>query len=213
MRVIVISVEPYLSGFLKVANKNLDIAAIVVPNEQLIKSAQIKFNENKKTMFYSYAYLEECLTELYYDYIIVAAPPWSEIETITLEDLENLQVDKNKIFRIGAIYDGSINRTKQMFNYVQKDIAKYKILITGVSHAWRGTDISCYELPAVSCAMSSQDLYYDYQFAKKIFNMKGSAFKYAVVGLAPFSFQSDESIGGGWNRQRKIYAPIVLFSF
>ena len=200
MRVVVISCEPFLSLFLRVANKNLDIAAIVMPNEQLIKNAQIKFNENKTSLFYSYAYLEECLTESYYDYIIVAASPWNEIETIILEDLESFKIDRNKIFRIGAIYDGSINRVKQMFNYVQKDIAKYKILITGVSHAFRGTDISCYELPAVSCAMSSQDLYYDYQFAKKMFNMSGSAFKYAVIGLAPFSFQSDESIGGGWNR-------------
>ena len=36
MRVLIISCEPFLTGFLSVMNKDLDVAAIIMPNDKLI---------------------------------------------------------------------------------------------------------------------------------------------------------------------------------
>ena len=197
MRVIVISVEPYLSGFLKIANKNLDIAALVTPMPQLAKGVKLDIGNKVTTRLYSYAYLKECLSVLYYNYIIVAVTPWSEFEKITLEDLERLNVDKKKIFRTGVVYTPYCYAFVHQYNYVKEDISKYKVMVLGSSRAWRATDTTCYELPTLNCAMSSQDLYYDYQFAKKYLKVKNSAFKYIVLEIKPYSFHYDESLGGG----------------
>ena len=140
--------------------------------------------------------MKECISDIYYDYIIVAATPFSEIEKRINEDLKDLNVDKKRIFPIGAIYMEYFYSFIHMFSYIQKNVSLYKILITGISYTWRGTDINCYELPVLNCTITSQDLYYDYLFAEKIFNMKNSKFKYAVIGMAPYSFHYDESKGG-----------------
>ena len=199
MKVIVISTEPYLSGFLKYANPNLNIAAIVTPMYEMVKAEDAKFDDGRNFKLYNYCYLKECLEEIIdYDYIIVGAPSWSVLEDTIIDDLTVLKVDRNKIFKIGLIYLKNILEYHSMIDWIEEDISKYKILITGVSHAFsRGTDTDCYELGALNCAMPSQDLYYSYQWAKKIFSMKNANFKYEILEVSPFSFHSDESAGGG----------------
>ena len=197
MRVLIISCEPFLTGFLSVMNKDLDVAAIIMPNDKLINGFPVTNPDGKTFKIYSYVYLKECLSNLYYDYIILAFPPDSEIHNEITDELKEYKVDPSKLFHAGEIYRADLYSFFHMFNYVRNEISKYKILITGVSYAWKGTDINCFEMPALNCAMRSQDLYFDYLVAKKMFSLKKSAFKYAIIGVNPYTFYYDESRGGG----------------
>ena len=191
MRVIVISVEPYLSGFFKMANKKLDIAAIIIPSTELLKNVNINFTDGRTSKIYSYVYLKECLENKYYDYVIVAMSIFDELMNIVLKDLENLGIAADKILQLGNVYSEEFRSFGYVFNQIKNSVTNYKIIITGISYAASGTDISSYEMPTLSCAMPSQDIYYDYLCAKKIFGMENSKFKYAVIGMAPYSFHYD----------------------
>ena len=203
MRVIVISCEPYLSNFLQIANKNLDIAVILTPIMTMQKNIKLNFINGKSYNVRPYAFLKESLVEYYYEYIIVAIPDVS-LKKIVLDDLEKLKINKKIIFGIGSIYTGECHLRRFIFNYMKRNIEKYKILITGLSYAHTGTEATIFDLPVLKCTMTSQDLYYDYLFAKRILEIKNSAFKYAIIGLSPYSFHYDESRstasgqGGGW---------------
>lgn len=195
MRVILISIEPYLNMFLRIANPKLDIASIIVPNEQAIYNSQAKVNE-KTTSIYSYAYMCDCILNTYYDLIIVAFPP-GDFEKYILSDLEALKINREKVFRIGGIYMDQCSGFLSLIQHVKQNPLKYKIFATGISHAKNGIDVYQFDMPTLNLAVSSQDLYYDYLFAKKLLEIENVSFKYAIIGLCPFSLHYDESHRGG----------------
>ena len=192
MRVVIISCEPFLNEFLTIANKKLDLAAIVLPIPQLIKDTRIEINGFKNiTKLYSYIYLKECLENTYFNLILIALPP-GELQDKVLKDLESLKVDSQKVFRIGSIFNAVSRILSLKFEHILNNLLNYNIFATGVSYAWRGIDITSFSMPTLNCSMSSQDLYYDYQIATKLLN-NPNAFKYAIIGLSVWSFHYDES--------------------
>ena len=82
----------------------------------------------------------------------------------------------------------------------------YSFFITGVSHAYAGTDMRAYSSLGMNLAHTSQDLFIDYHLAKIVANsMRG---KKAIIGVAPFSMHYDLSLSV--NRHRMlIYYPII----
>ena len=190
MRVIVVAPMAYLPHLMQILNKNVQVAVIVVMDLQFGKGI-IPINGQNYNIC-SYDYLKESVTEFYYDYILTTI----HLNGTVLEDLKKFQIPKEKIFELNAIYDnGWSHLFVHFFHHMVSHISKYKIFITGISYGYTGTNISSYELPILRCASSSQDLYYDYQFAKKLLNMKDSNFKYAIIELAPYIFHYDISIG------------------
>ena len=200
-----ISCEPYLNHFLQIANKKLDIAAIVAPMVSTKKNIKVSLINGKTYNMRPYVLLKETLSDFYYDYIIVAILDGSLKNTV-LEDLEKFKVNESCILCVSSIFTSESYMLRYMFNYVKKSIEKYKILVTGLSYAHDGIDAKIFSLPVLKCTMLSQDLYYDYLSAKRIFEMNNSSFKYSIIGISPYSFHYDESKssvglrGSGWSR-------------
>ena len=192
-RVIIISYGKWLNIIFQYLNSNLDVARIVIMDAFFLENKKVTIFKDKHTIATSYAFLEEVLNDVYYDYILVALPVYSEQENIVITDLKKWNI--KKVFRVGAIYSSYLIYCASIMKYISKNASKYRVFITGISRMWRATDLESYKLPAVCCAYTSQDLYYDYLWAKKILSFANHNFKYAVIGVTEYSFQYDESIG------------------
>ena len=193
MRVVIISHGTYLKQIISCLNENLDIANIIFMDRFFEGNCDVVLS-NKKVKGSAYAYLKETVSSLYYDYILIGVPPKNTYEDSVLKDLKKYGISSNKIFRLGGMFINNLYNFSKIFNYIKADISKYKIFITGTSRTWRTVDYSQYELPIVSGAYSSQDLYFDYIQAKKLLSIKGNNFKYAVIGIEKYSFHYDESL-------------------
>lgn len=194
MRVVIISYGDYLKKIISCLRDDLDIANIIFMDRFFEGNLNIFLSRNKKVKGSAYAYLKEIISSLYYDYILIGVPPKCEHENNVLKALKSYDIPYNKIFRLGGMFVNNLYNFSKIINYIQPNIANYKILITGTSRAWRSVDYNQYELPIVSAAYSSQDLYFDYVHAKKIFSIPGNNFKYAIIGIEKYSFHYDESL-------------------
>ena len=83
---------------------------------------------------------------------------------------------------------------------LKRNSTKYKIFATGISYSQLGIVPENFELPVINFAFTSQDLYYDFQIAKKIIQISTSLsrknfeeFQYTLTGLAPYSLHYDLS--------------------
>ena len=83
------------------------------------------------------------------------------------------------------------------------------VLITGSSHALNGIDIHCFN-HAINCSMHTQDIYYDFLCAKKIFENSNPKFKLCFIVLGYYiAFQDlSKELKVGRNKIKKIYYPI-----
>lgn len=138
--------------------------------------------------------MKECISNYYYDLILFDIPPFGDESATCTEDLKTLKVPSKKIFKIGIIHLPHILGYIHLLKYVEPRISKYKILVTGDSRVWHGTDLDFYQLPTISIAMTGQDLFYDCLLLKKMLMMKESNFKYAIIGLSPWQFHYDQSL-------------------
>ena len=126
VKVIVISAEPYLSNFLRFSNPNLDIAAVVMIMEEQVYNADTVFDDGRHFKLYHYFYLQECLKEIDYDYIIISLATSTAIDGKVVADLAAYKVDANKIFRVSRVSDPHILKYNSMFDWLEKDISKTK---------------------------------------------------------------------------------------
>ena len=82
--------------------------------------------------------------------------------------------------------------------------------VTGLSYAEVGIDADELPFPLINLAVSSQDLFYDFQFAKYLFSTSewASNIRYALISLAYYSFHYDLSRSSIGSRSL-MYYPFV----
>ena len=213
-RIVLITFIPQLlDRCLSVLNPhNVDVGAIItlpmLENESVVKKHQLD------CPLVPYWQMKECLEQMYFDYIFICdgitseyngqegSPP--EVEN----DLLNLNVEKNKIVNLMALYNSQIyNLANPMRHYLNTN-NNYELFITGLSYAEVGIDATGFDFPAINFACSSQDLFFDYEITKLILTKGNSRFKKALIGLAPYSFHYDLSYTN--DRHRILgYYPVV----
>ena len=175
---------------------------VTLPTDDLDK---IKKKHSLKQALSYYDALPEIAEKEYFDYIIVsdtvnAAGSKNRI----VEELERLGVPNDKIINFsnfGTIeFFGFYNLVKYFLSdrfITERNKAcggkgDEIFMVTGVSHAYAGTDISEFSMPGIKLALTSQDLFYDYELAKLAINHK-KGLKYAIIGVSPFSLHYDLS--------------------
>ena len=193
MRVILISPMNVLPYLVSIINPDVEIAKIVAVDLKFA-NGMIAIN-GRNCEVCSYDWLREAVTEYHYDYILLTG----HFDDIILEDLKQANISSRKLFRLNTIFCAPeyLHAYVHFVQQIEPVVDKYKIFITGISHGQVGTDLSCYQLPILNCAHSTQDLYYDYQFAKKLLSLERASFKYALIELVPYKFHYDISIGSG----------------
>lgn len=153
--------------------------------------------DNNKAMWGKFNGIEVkspiAVKDLEYDFIIIASQFNDEI----YEQLISLEVDRKKILQYYKVIDGEYNYIKDTFEKFLSNDKQYEIFATGISYCNLGLNESMLDRPCFKFAFGSQDIYYDYNIIKFIFDnykFKCQKLKYCIIGLSYYSFQYDMSL-------------------
>ncbi|MBU3570721.1 hypothetical protein IUK39_11125 [Priestia aryabhattai] len=142
----------------------------------------------------------EELSKIEYDLLIIAE--------------KNTYIENNKTLNlidyIDSYYDYEISRAAEAYLHYDKE--QINGLITGSSYAETAIDVEQIKgLNFVNLAVSSQDLYYDYEIVRWILSNKEidiNNFKYVIINLGYASFQYDLSLSVNKHRT-SFYYPYI----
>lgn len=79
---------------------------------------------------------------------------------------------------------------------VQHSGLRWRGFLTGLSYFRGGVVEAVFDHQLANFAADSQDLYYDFALAQDVLLNSPQSFEYAVIGLAPYSFDYDVALGG-----------------
>jgi len=143
-----------------------------------------------------YDKIPEIVKEKYFDYVIVSdVIKDAGTENRFVTELKRCGVPEEKILNMSHFasfpFFSICNALKNFTDASEETRLKYKFFVTGVSHAYAGTDVKEFSVgKGLNLALTSQDLFYDYELAKIVLKNKREI-KFAVIGVAPFSLHSD----------------------
>lgn len=88
---------------------------------------------------------------------------------------------------------------ERSLRYYQNHWQEFEIFATGISYMAHAIDANLFKRKIFNFGRAAQDLYYNFQVAKFVLNYprRGgvkSPVKYALIGLAPYSFYYDQSL-------------------
>lgn len=155
----------------------------------------------------SFETLPEIVSKEYYDYFIVSdIAKTSGKKGRIVEELERLGCQSDAIIDLSDVYTIESFPLYNILKHHEQHPDEYSFFITGVSHAYAGTDMTSYAKPGLNLAHTSQDLFLDYELAKLV--MKSMRGKKAVIEVSPFSLHYD--LSKSVNRHRILmYYPII----
>lgn len=131
---------------------------------------------------------------LTYDYIVIASQFSNEICLQLIE----MGIKKEKVFNFYAFLDIKFNYIQATISYIDSKWADLaRIIITGLSYSRSSISERVLKEFAINLAFASQDLYYDYQLFRYIFQRFKDRLKnlrYTIIGMSYYSFQYDLSL-------------------
>lgn len=137
-----------------------------------------------------------------------SAIPFINYDYLIISDYFNCNLEKKRVININDYkkyyYDYEIFRAYDSYFNCQKPIDGF---ITGLSYAEVGIDTEQLSYDVINIAVSSQDLFYDYKWAKMILNNQeiGATVKFAIIGMSYYSFEYDLSKSNLKNRVYNYY--------
>ena len=114
--------------------------------------------------------MTEELLEIEYDYILVTGS-----ENSVIDRLKHIGISKEKIINTIMWSQPMLLEKSRLIYSAESDdnFKQSKVLITGLSYAYFGTELSAYTLPAINAAGISQDIYYDKLMAQRLVSIGG----------------------------------------
>lgn len=206
--VIIAAFDNELNKVLKILNRdNVLIRAIIsCPTGDL---ERILHENAVEAPIFMYNDMPELLKNMYFDYAIVSdVRKFVGTARRIVTDLEYYGCRHDQIIDVSDFYtEESFSLYSLVRHYlVNKDIDA-EFFITGVSHAYAGTDISCYKKMGLNLSFTSQDLFLDFELAKMVLREPGRL-RYALIGVAPFSLNYD--LSQSVNEYRMLlYFPLI----
>ena len=195
MRILLVTLTDILPHALtQVLNPANDYCAIVLDDEETAKKilANVPPLRDKVRPFYE---LKECVEKFYYDVALCICD--GRFTWKIHRQLIKYGLPRTKFFHIHV---GTLNfNVEKTLRYYKEHAADFEMFATGISYTSVALDANNFKYKLFNFALSSQDLYYDYQVAKFVFSTvhgggyEKSLVKYALIGLAPYSFQYDLS--------------------
>lgn len=142
------------------------------------------------------------------DYIIIFEEDRKNIEYIKRKLSEFIPIDK-----IYDYYEHNYLMIVEGFEYKLDQILKMpevELLSTGLSYVETAINDDLLNVPSFNFALSSQDLFYDYNVVKYLLNFQHikNNLKYCIIGLAYYSFDYDLSKSSGATRVHR-YLPTL----
>lgn len=137
-----------------------------------------------------------------YDYIVIASQFNHDIFT----QLISYGVSQEKILEYINFINNRHNCLEYKMNLFENDISIYETLVTGISYFVSGINGDILKHRGINFAFDSQDLYYDYNIAKYLFENYNTNIKYTIIGLSYYAFQYDLSLSS-MKDNIKLYYP------
>ena len=175
----------------EVLNSELEYCAIVVDKPKDVEKIVTQRNLSTDLIYPIYE-LKESLENCYYDIAFCI----SERSTVNLlpEKFRLYELPKDKFLHLYAV-DGEYNfQVEQKLSYYKNHSTEFEIFSTTHTNPLFGLKTNKFNHKLIDFSAGEQDLYYDYKIAEKILSEKND-FKYALIGLAPYSFNYDQSVG------------------
>ena len=196
MRILLVTLSEILPAALsKVLNPKNDYCAVVVDKPKDVEKIVTQHNLSTDLIYPIYE-LKESLENCYYDIALCI----SERSTVNLlpEKFRLYELQKNKFVHLYEV-DGEYNfQLEKNLRYFNEHSAEFEIFATTHNNPLFGLKINKFNHKLIDFSAGGQDLYYDYKIAEKILSEK-TDFKYALIGLAPYSFNYDQSVGYDFN--------------
>ncbi|MBR3747104.1 MAG: hypothetical protein IKN27_09120 [Selenomonadaceae bacterium] len=189
MRVLLVTWTDQLLEKLSILNPELEYCAIVVdevePAKEILKRVGLP-----ATLLYPLYDLKECVRDFYYDYVL-CVEQGGNMDFLKL--LREYEVPKNKRVGLNFLDNGNF-LVERSLRYFKEHAAEFDMFATGMSYTELGLDVTRFKRKLFNFGKSSQDLYYDFQTAKFVVSCGGGGtLRYALIGLAPYSFHYDQS--------------------
>ncbi|MDO7907763.1 hypothetical protein Q5741_15230 [Paenibacillus sp. JX-17] len=139
----------------------------------------------------------EDVSYLSYEYLIIT-------DNYKIESMQDDIKMLNLYEFVSNHYDFELYRAYNSLYGKQKQIDSF---ITGISYTEVGIDVNELPYQTLNLAVSSQDLFYDFQWAEEIvsYHKKGKPIKWAIIGLSYYSLEYDLSRSKFKNRAYYYY--------
>lgn len=207
MRILLVTWVDKLSEKFATLNPELEYCAIVTDDVEAAKEVLGKFSLSQD-LLHPMDELRKCIESLDYDYLLCVQDKYSD-EKIGI--LQKCAVPSKKVISFNQLTTKSSFNfdTEKALRYYQEHSQEFEMFATGISTAFEGLDVTQFKHKLFNFAKPSQDLYYDYKVAKYVVSCgKGnSKIRYALIGLAPYSFHYDLS---QVFRYRFLFLPYVI---
>lgn len=171
-------------------NPALEYCAIVVDEIEPAKKILERVGLSK-TLLHPLYELKECVRDFFYDYIICVETDFYDEKLTNL--INTYDVPKEKLVNFADFSSAGNFHTERNLRYFKAHAAEFEMFATGISYTQYGLNVTQFKRKAFNFGKSSQDLYYDFQIAKFAVNCPGNRLKFALIGLAPYSFHYDLS--------------------
>lgn len=120
--------------------------------------------------------------------------------------LQSYGVSKDKVYNFTFWEEGLI-QYMHILKYALEE--KLDFFSTGISYIQDGLDMEAFSnLKGVNLAQSGQDIFYSYKMAEGMLSQNRGTYKFALIGLAPYSFDYDSSLAFSSSFYPLYYYPI-----
>ncbi len=191
MKILLVTTTDKLAEKLAVLNPELEYCAIVVdevePAKEILPNVGLS-----QDLIYPMEELKNCVENLQYDYVLCLQDRFYNEQILKLK---MPSLPKEKIVSFATLPTTKNFMTKRRLKYYQAHSQEIEMFATGTSTTEAAIDIRNFKYKAINFAESSQDLYYNFLIAKDIISYGGehNKLRYALIGLAPYSFHFDLS--------------------
>lgn len=190
MRVLLVTWTDRLLQKLQILSPQLEYCAIVVdevePAQKILERVNLP-----KSLLRPLHELKECVNDFYYDYVICSEDSWSNN---FLKIVQEYGIPKDKILALN-IPDKNDFLIERSLRYFKEHAYEFEMFATGMSYAETDLDVTQFKHKLFNFGRSSQDLYYNFQIAKRAMVYGGGIGKlrYVLIELSPYKFHYDLS--------------------
>lgn len=195
MKVLLVTWIDKLKEKLEALSPELEYCAIVVDNVEPAKEVLEQVGLSQE-LIHPLDELKACADSLSYDYALCIQDRFYDSK---ISRLYNSGLPTEKVVGFAALPGTANWQTERQLRYYREHFQEFEIFATGTSTVETAIDVKQFKRKAINFATSSQDFYYNFQIAKHVILCGGhNTIRYALIGLAPYSFHFDLSRTLSW---------------
>ena len=202
MRALLVTLTDMLPFALtKILNPALEYCAIVVDDTDTARN-MLKEIPTLQNLIHPFYELKECVNDFHYD-LLIGIYDYRLREQLP-KQLKAYGIGKNKF--VAILPENSMENSfllERSLRYYQMHAQEFEIFATGISYIAHGIDAGCFRRKLFNFGRAAQDFYYNFQ-------KENSPLKYALIGLAPYTFYYDQSLSA--NETWRLLQYYVVFN-